>query len=180
MLNIMIDIETLATSQDAAIIEIGMASFCGKLQFSKAISIYSNLVGGRKISEETLRWWEDKVDPEVKNKLFHSETTTLRYALVYFAEILRLKKLEVKEINFWANGASFDFPILEHAYKSLDIDVPWEYYQLRDYRTLKNLFPQISKEKNDKPHSALDDALAQAKHAQRILDYLKCGHVVLV
>ena len=60
-----------------------------------------------------------------------------------------------------------------------DLHLPWAYYNTRDYRTLKNL---VSRQTYDSlrvrprvAHNALDDAIAQARTLQALLDHVKEG-----
>lgn len=53
------------------------------------------------------------------------------------------------------------------------IDAPWSHRDDRCYRTLKNLRPDVAFEPYDTHHNALDDAFAQATHAERILGAMK-------
>jgi hypothetical protein len=77
----------------------------------------------------------------------------------------------------WGNAASFDLKILEKAYKLMQIEVPWKYYNEMCYRTLKNLYPEIKIMCNPHKHEALQDAIYQAEHAVRILNTLKFGRI---
>ena len=66
----------------------------------------------------------------------------------------------------WCNGMNFDLPILENAFQAVGARTPWSYYNGRDYRTLKGMFPkELVNRLRVKPtvaHDALDDARAQA------------------
>jgi exodeoxyribonuclease VIII len=68
---------------------------------------------------------------------------------------------------FWSHGATFDLVILENIYRQLNKPLPWNYWQLRDTRTLFDLgqdpeMPQGSK------HDALQDAIRQAVGVQNV------------
>jgi hypothetical protein len=41
----------------------------------------------------------------------------------------------------WAQGPTYDMNILEHAYKSYNKPLPWQYYMVRDSRTVFSLWP---------------------------------------
>jgi hypothetical protein len=73
---------------------------------------------------------------------------------------------------FWSHGATFDLVIIENIYKQLNKVPPWQYWQLRDTRTLFDLgynpdMPQGSK------HDALQDAIRQSVGVQNIYAKLK-------
>ena len=72
------------------------------------------------------------------------------------------------KVILWGNGSDFDNVILQEAYRLLGLHAPWKYFDNRCYRTLKNLFPQIKFTKTLFAHNALEDAKAQAVHAEEI------------
>jgi hypothetical protein len=88
-------------------------------------------------------------------------------ALIHFAEWMR------GEVNVWGNGAAFGNVILRSAYAACGLLPPWEFWNDRCYRTLKNLRPDIKLERSGTHHNALDDAITQAEHAVVILSALK-------
>ena len=70
-MHLMIDLETLATSTDAAVLTIGACKFDPKGDdrdkatrnmptFYRRIDLQSNLDLGRRVDENTLRWWCDQ------------------------------------------------------------------------------------------------------------------------
>ncbi len=82
----------------------------------------------------------------------------------------------MKGSTIWANGATFDMPILEALYKAYGMDAPWKYNAARDVRTLFALsgnklgdFGTV----NDAKHDALGDALFQAREVCKCIQALK-------
>jgi hypothetical protein len=72
--------------------------------------------------------------------------------------------------RIWAQGPTYDMNILEHAYKSYNKPLPWQYYMVRDSRTVFSLWP-------DQPmppttHHALEDCRRQIGMLQNTLRYL--------
>jgi exodeoxyribonuclease VIII len=72
----------------------------------------------------------------------------------------------------WSHGATFDLVIIENIYRQLEKNLPWQFWQLRDTRTLFDLgynpdMPQGSK------HDALQDAIRQSVGVQNIYTKLK-------
>ena len=45
-----------------------------------------------------------------------------------------------KHARVWGNGPLFDVAILEHAYRHLVLPVPWDFWHVRDCRTLLDMF----------------------------------------
>ena len=68
-----------------------------------------------------------------------------------------------------ANGTSFDFPILSHAYRACSMGQPWQYFNERDWRTVRKVGPTVEFERTGTHHNALDDACHQALHLQRVM-----------
>jgi len=73
----------------------------------------------------------------------------------------------------WGNGASFDNAILANAYHKTHLDLPWQYYNNRCYRTIKNCYPNIKLSRAGTLHKALDDAKSQAMHLIEIFKNIK-------
>ena len=62
---------------------------------------------------------------------------------------------------------SFDVNIMEHLYTSLNRPFTWQYWQVRDSRTLFDFIDgQLDRTKH---HDAVEDAIEQAKGVQRAL-----------
>lgn len=165
MNNIMIDNETLGTTSDAVIMSIGAVRFnlegdIDESGFYSSISVDSNLEHGRAIHEDTLIWWLDQ--PAEARKVFKEPKVTLEQALMDLIDFV-----EDGDI-IWSNGASFDIPMLEHAFRQLDLTAPWKFFNSRCVRTYKAL---PGAEKVGKPttsHNALRDAIDQARYVQDI------------
>ena len=167
MRHIMIDLETLATTADAVIVSLGAVKFDQKKiddnAFYTPISLESNLLAGRKISESTLAWWMKQSDDA--RKVFGEANVPLESALDELKDWIGRG-----EYNIWSNGASFDIPILEHAYAQFGVEPPWKFWNSRCYRTLKSMAKArtVTFEAPKLAHNALSDAYAQAQHLQLI------------
>jgi hypothetical protein len=68
----------------------------------------------------------------------------------------------------WGNGATFDISILEDAYRQLDLEIPWKFWNVRDCRTVKDMYESArggyEKKSGGTLHHALDDAKFQAQY----------------
>lgn len=166
--HVMCDVETLGTTADSVIMSIGAVRFdlnsdaLDDEGFYASISIESNLEHGRKLSEDTLCWWL-KQSPEAQ-QVFHEPKQALEGVLEDFTTWF------AGSDYIWSNGADFDIPMLAHAYSQLGWQTPWKFFNARCFRTFKS---QPFAERAKKPeaivkHNALDDAVAQARHAQAI------------
>ena len=76
-----------------------------------------------------------------------------------------------QDVRPWGNSNSFDISLLSNAYQRIGIRTPWSPFKERDFRTIRNWYPQVvydTDEKGDGAHDALTDAIFQANHLFRI------------
>ncbi len=74
----------------------------------------------------------------------------------------------------WAWGATYDFPLLAHAFEAVNLKMPWKYYDARCARTVWQVaFP--GRKHAPRPHRALEDAKASAVDLMAALDLLAGG-----
>jgi hypothetical protein len=172
MHDIMLDLETLGTSANSAILSIGAVRFdaygseVGET-FYRRVSIDSCLERGLTVSGRTIMWWMGQTD-EARQAIAGDDGEGIILVLNDLAEFIK------EDDCVWGCGASFDNAILAHAYETCGISIPWKYYNNRCYRTLKALYPSADRPAFDGiKHHALDDALNQAKHLQVILSNLQ-------
>lgn len=176
-LNLMLDLETVSTENDAGIISIALVPFA----FPETIPHFyqkPTVVGqesmGFHLSSSTMDWWQ-KQATAAKNEAFSGTqhiTEILASLESYFAEL----PLPTKQVFIWGNGSDFDNVILRNAFDRCGIPVPWEFRNNRCYRTLSAMFPVV--ERRPFPgagvkHTALYDAQIQALHAEDIFGYIE-------
>ena len=166
MKNVMVDLETLGNGYSAAIISIGAVEFdetgLGR-EFYMPVDAQSSVELGLTIDASTVMWW---MQQDVKAKAaFKDNGEPIQAALEVFANWYP------KDACFWGNGATFDNVIMANAYKLAKIKQPWKYCLDRCYRTLKNLYPDVTQERVGTHHNALDDAKYQALHAVKIMNF---------
>lgn len=162
--HIMVDVESLGTVASAAIMSIGACKFdlaTGAIDdsgFYASISIESNLDYDRRIQEDTLLWWL-KQEAAAQN-VFHESKVALPVSLHELSNWIGSD-----DYTIWSNGADFDIPMLTHAYNQVQLEVPWKFFNIRCFRTYKNLpgaggirAPALGVE-----HNALSDAYQQAQ-----------------
>lgn len=160
---VMLDLETLGLEPGCVILSIGAVEFdtegLGET-FYRSISLQSCDEAGLEIDAGTLEWWLEQ-DENVKDQLVGGEELTeVLYEFGQFYE-------GADEI--WANAPSFDCNVLEAAYDAVEAPVPWQFYEERCYRTLKNLPCAVEVERDGDHHDALDDAVHQADRAHLTL-----------
>ena len=162
-----IDLETLDTSPSATILTIGGVKFnpytadepYDKFYFKLSIDDQDRL--GRTVSDSTLEWWA-KQDSEIMNEAFDQTDA------VGVDEFLNaLNKWIVGVDIFWGQGYGFDYTMLENIYRSLGRPIPWQFWQIRDSRTLLGLLKEDPRKKMQKNlHNAYADAFYQSKAIQ--------------
>ena len=74
------------------------------------------------------------------------------------------------QVKAKADSASYDANILEHAYKSYHKPLPWQYYKIRDARTVYSLWPGLPRPATS--HHALEDCRRQIDLLQATLTHL--------
>lgn len=175
----MLDLETLGTTADAAIMSIGAVKFdleSGEIDdngFYASVSIDSNLEHKRRISEDTLIWWMQQ--SKEAQKVFFEAKQTLGSALESFTDWFGGND----DAIIWSNGADFDIPMMAHAMKQLGVETPWKFYNSRCVRTYKNLpcAKKVPRPTAGVAHNALHDAMNQVLHVQAIHQLLIHGKV---
>lgn len=166
MIDIMLDLETMSDTADAAIVAIGACKFdpaTGTIvdTFSSGVDLESAVQGGGKISAGTVMWWLRR--SEAARAELRSHRRSLTSALLLFTAWLDQDGDRLHR-RIWGNGADFDNVILGSAYERLHLEVPWEYYHNRCYRTARNLLPRVEVPKIGTAHCAVDDAVNQATY----------------
>lgn len=164
----MFDLETLDINPSAVILSLGAVRFdplAGGIapdapRLSLRIDIDEQSTIGRTINEDTIAWWATQ-SPEAQEAAFAEEgRVPLSDAVEQF------HKFVWNTDRIWSQG-NFDIVIMEHLYKSLSKPYTWQYYQVRDSRTLFDFIDgQLDRSKH---HDALEDAIEQAKGVQRAL-----------
>lgn len=171
--DIMLDIECLGVAPDALILTIGAVGFDPLGQGVIGEACYYNRVDpasqpDRNIDTATVEWWSQQC-AEAKEEAFgEADRVSLHKALADLSPLLW------KANRIWANGITYDMVILEHAYKSLGIALPWKYYKIMDARTIYKFLPQTWKQsvRQTNNHHALQDCINQVDLLQKGLRYL--------
>ena len=170
-MHLMIDLETLATTPNAAILTIGACKFDPTATdvhstYYERIVLETQEDYGRVINEDTLAWWSQQ-DKQIQEDAFGEGTDRidLRDAMK------KLYTFGLGTTNVWSHGAIFDVVIIEDICRSLQQAVTWKFWEVRDTRTLFDL-ADVSVRIEGK-HNALTDAVAQAKAVQQSYAKLK-------
>ena len=163
----MFDIETLGVGPAATILTIAAQSFdplgtgYGPRQYYARITLESQ--ENRNIDDDTIAWWATQ--PEAQAEAFAEEN---RIPLDQALD--ELGKLIWTSNYLYANGPTFDCTIIEQAYKSYNKPIPWQYYKVRDARTIYSLWPELPRPATS--HHALEDCRRQIDMLQATLKHL--------
>jgi len=165
---LMLDIEGLATTPDAVILTIAAQSFDPfKPGYHKDKHYYARVTlesqEDRCINDETVEWWSKQ--GAAKEEAFAAENR------IPLDEALDgLYKIAWQHDLIFAQGPTYDINILEHAYRSYKKKQPWQYYKIRDSRTIFGLWPDVPKPPVE--HHALMDCRRQITMLQQTLKHL--------
>jgi len=169
----MIDLETLSTRPDAAILTVGAIKFNPHADVEPHSGRYWRLnvdeqtALGRHVDEGTLTWWNQQPAAIKDEALSDHDRTNV---LIFLKE---LNKWAVGIDLLWCQGPLFDYQILQNLYAQMQTPVPWNYWQIRDSRTLFDLLPEDPRKKMQTSlHNALADCYYQAKCVQQTFKQL--------
>lgn len=163
----MIDLETLDTRPGCTILTLGGVKFNpfssdephSEIYFKLDLDEQDRL--GRSVSESTIEWWS-KQDAKVQEEAF-SDSDRVSVDTV----VTTITKWMVGVDVLWGHGYGFDITILEDLYRSVGKPIPWNFWQVRDSRTLFACLKEDPRKKMQTDlHNALADAYYQAKCVQ--------------
>jgi hypothetical protein len=165
--HVMLDIETMSTKANAAIVAIGAVKFdeqglIGE-GFYRNVYLKSSLRAGLEVSGDTVMWWLDQ-SAEARASLSTPEPVRLELALQSFVHYTGQE-----DVKLWGNGAAFDNPRIINALEHADVLHPYKFWNDRCYRTIKGMFPLVGMRRSGVHHHALADAKSQALHLIEIV-----------
>ncbi|MGJ0580770.1 3'-5' exonuclease [Xenorhabdus bovienii] len=177
--NLMLDLETMGTATDSAIISIGAVFFnpaTGELgsSFYSPVDLTSSMQSGGAVDGDTIRWWL-RQDSEARVAIAVDGLPSITEVLFELEEFVNKNtKYNTHGLKVWGNGASFDNVILRSAYDREKIKPLWRWNNDRDVRTIVELGraigfdPKYNMPFEGSRHNALDDAIHQAKYVSII------------
>lgn len=173
--DIMIDLETLDVLPSATILTIGAVKFdpfgddinepsCEKLYIKVDIDS-CDTVGGT-VSQSTLDWWANQSKAAQEAAFDPTGRVPIEEALN------QLYKFCWGAKRAWSHGVGFDLIILEHYFRKVGKSIPWQFWEMRDTRTLFDI--GINPERPPVlAHHALEDAWNQAVGVQNVYKKLR-------
>lgn len=188
-MHVMIDIETLGTTQDSTILQIGAVGFAKDGMdpgFYADVTVEDQIAMGRKVDPFTLGWWLDRTSSEARLSVFERrdiDKRSLLHSLVALNQYIKAYLIDdthnnTKHDKLWANSPAFDLAIIRNAMEMCEIKPVWQYWHEADVRTLKVLDGMMQGVEIKKipimreggiAHNALDDAKNQALYVSHFL-----------
>lgn len=162
--DVMLDLETLATDPNCVILTLGAVKFdpfAENESYSRGLYIRfevdEQIALGRTVSEDTLSWWAQQSNDVREEALGDADRTAVNQALD------ELNRFLVGHDRVWAQGPVFDIVILENLFRQLGRPCPWQYYSIRDSRTLLKALGDNRQAGREQAHNALADCVYQAE-----------------
>lgn len=150
----MIDIETFGTGNDAVVYQVGMIEFEGTKitnQWLWNLDVDNQLMLGRTITADTLKFHFTTASSAASSLTAIGHNTAIEFYVM-------LQQIFAKSSAVWSKG-SFDFNILENLASDVGHEVPWQFYNIRELRTMMK---ECGVPKPDTvAHDALQDCLDQ-------------------
>ena len=180
--HIFLGLETLGIKQDAPILVIAayavdslgnkIARNCWRIDPANA-KLYGEP------DPATVKWWSEQSEYAQELAFKQGPRLDLPEALAGLEAFIKpLADKYGDQCFVWGNAPTFDCSILRYAYEVVGSDVPWEYWQERDVRTVAWLGKWAGHdakkllEFKGEPHVALDDARHQSRYTIEILNEL--------
>lgn len=170
MMNIMFDLETLGTSANSIILSLAAVKFEFGSDKTEVYSVNIDPKTSKKYgmisNPATIQWWKEQKPEALKSLMINQ--ISIEEALDGFTEFVGPKW---KDMIFYCQGASFDYPILQWSYDATGRNAPWKYWNQRCARTILSLcdidmrtYPRVGTY-----HNAVDDCLTQIKALKEAL-----------
>lgn len=175
-MHVMIDLETLSTKPNAAILTVGAIKFkldddnydnfngttvIGMPSYYARVDTESCEAIGCDIDSNTIEWWSAQGQEVMEEAFSPDNREDIRHVM------LELNKFARFADGIWSHGSIFDIVILEEIMRRLSITPTWDFWKVRDTRTLYALgnakLPEASK------HHALVDCWRQVVGVQNIM-----------
>jgi hypothetical protein len=157
----MLDIETLGTAPGCPVLAIGAVMFdplVGQLgeTFYTNLETYTQVEAGLITDPKTVAWWGEQ-SPAAQARLHNPPKEGAYNGFSLFRRYLMQQGAQ----HLWGHGAGFDQPILRRAMGAFGLDLPCEFWNDRDTRTLYALAGVAPVRHKGVHHDALVDALNQ-------------------
>jgi hypothetical protein len=140
-MDIMLDIETLGTRPQSVVLTVGAVKFDPYQSdvdtddgLYVRIDVDQQIALGRHVHQDVIDWWGRQAEDVREEALGEHERDSVSSFLK------KLNKFLVGADNIWCQGPAFDAVILEDLYRDMEFPTPWNFWQIRDSRTLFKTF----------------------------------------
>lgn len=174
--HVMIDLETMGKKPGCPIVSIGAVVFDPRYGVITKQEFYVELdwmeqkqSAGLTPCMDTMVWWENQ-SPQARAALDGLDDLK--------TELKNLSKWLPQDCKVWGNGATFDISILEFCYDAYKLPIPWKFWNIRDCRTVRDMFECTrgglgfsagsGRDKKNVAHNALHDARHQAQYINKM------------
>lgn len=165
-IDLMVDFETLDTSENAALLSVGLTVFerhtgNKKKSFEFNFDLTEQIYKGRVVNPRTVEWWRRTDRTKFLELLSpHPGDCTEAEFTDQLYDLFRVYDIQ----KVWSRGC-MDFHILQRFH-----EIP--YYKFADVRTLDTLVGKMEYENN---HDALDDCRNQVAHVAKAMGVARHG-----
>lgn len=159
--HVMVDLETFGKTPGHVIRSVGAIAF-DPVRGTLAETFYANVdrssceAIGLVVDPGTEAWWADQ--GEAARTVLEPNQVPITDVLTAFSAYYAATGAR----RLWAHGAPFDPPFIEQAYRAAGLTVPWNYYDVRDTRTVYDLANVTVDRRNGVHHHAGWDSHNQA------------------
>lgn len=187
-MDIMIDIESLSLDPRALVLSIGAVAFnlaTGEIRRELYVELdtRAQMRCKRHISVDTVRWWVKQAieNPGAAELFSDANKVDDQHALHLMDKFICETEADEGGLNnIWALGPQFDMVALSTMYDDFGLIVPWRYNQIRDARTIRQLFREmgetlgpIETKFDGTRHNALADARYQTAELVEMVKRIK-------
>lgn len=171
--DLMLDTETAGLPPTGALLSIGAVFFDIQSQtmgptFLRTIHLATSVRDGGTIDPSTFLWWLGQSQEARDGVRFGGQD--IRKVLQEFSDWIA-ETCRHEDVRPWGNSNAFDLTIVGGAYKRAGLKTPWYWTNERDFRTVRNIYPAVEynpDDKGDGAHNALVDAQFQVEHLFKI------------
>lgn len=146
--HLMIDIETLATEPNSAVLSIACVPFVFETH-----TLFKDLIPSgflvkfnieeqiknfyRSVDDSTIKWWKKQPKTVFDSMVRPSKNdVSLKDGLLLLNDFIsNIQDYEFNRSYVWSRGIHFDFPILKSLYQASKINYPFNDWRVRDVRT---------------------------------------------
>lgn len=176
----MVDLETLAPTPNAHVLEISFLRFdieTGEIDYSDSVIERFGLNNqNRESNAETIKWWLNTNKDYFMELCSHvPENSVQDIVLSIWMKLLLLRADKENRISIWNTG-SYDVDILNNVYKQKTGDgVPLiNFYEVRDVRSIKQIGDMFNLNADVKAsHNAKEDCVRQIEYITNVVKKLK-------